>query len=78
MGKEKNIIVQRTINGKTDNVKLGSLGLNELCRGIVGLEKENNRLKNALNNAYLAYANHIASQDGMSKEEWMEFINESK
>ncbi len=74
MGKEKNILVQRTVNGKTQTVKLGSLGLNELCRGIVSLERENTNLKVALNNAYMSYANHLSSQDAMSREEWLEFI----
>lgn len=78
MAKEKNLIVTRTTRGVSENIRLGDLGKNELCRAIVQTNQENNKLKNVLNNAYITYANHIASQDGMSKDEWLEWLNESK
>lgn len=78
MAKEKNYIVTRTEHGKSENIRLGDLGKNELCRAIVQTNQENTKLRNALNQAYLTYANHIASQDILSKEEWLKVINESK
>ena len=74
MSKAKDIIIQRTVHGKTSNVKLGSLSHNELCRGVVSLQQENQQLKQTLNFAYVSYANHLASQDALSKEEWLEYI----
>ncbi len=75
MGKEKNYIVTKTEKGGSKNIRLGDLGKNELCRAIVQTNQENTKLRTALNNAYISYANHLASQDCLSKEEWFELIN---
>lgn len=78
MVKYKDLVIQRTKNGKTENIKIRDIGLEGLCKGIFDLNQENNKLKISLNNAYITYANHIASHDGMSHEEWLEWLNASK
>lgn len=78
MGKAKDIVVTRTKHGESKNVRLGSLSHNELCSGIAQQITEIQNLKIALNDAYMSYANHLASQDVMSKEEWLEFIKNVK
>lgn len=83
MGKAKDFLIERsrkTRDGKTEytTIKLGDLSKNELCRGILELQNSNQQFQAALNNAYLIYSNHIASQDGMSPEEWVQFINQKR
>lgn len=83
MVKPKDFLIERsrkTRDGKIEYVttKLGDLSKNELCRGILELQNNNQQFQVALNNAYLIYSNHIASQDGMSPEEWVQFINQKR
>lgn len=83
MGKAKDFLIERsrkTRDGKIEytTTKLGDLSKNELCRGILELQNNNQQFQHALNNAYMIYSNHIASQDGMSIEEWLQFIHQKR
>lgn len=65
-------------DSKIETVKIGTLGKGRLCKIVESLYNENNKLRNGLNQVYLAYSNHIASNDALSKEESMEILNEPK